>query len=134
MMFLASNSLQNLGGQKLSCTCYHARHLQQIHWNKLLFWMYGRPWLGLFQHRTFVKYWWDCTNYIRAWNCFSLIWFAELAIPFCIWYRIPKSTKNRLSNFGSIESCNFFSRNKLDLWQIKVWNIYFSWISSFFLY
>ena len=27
----ASNSLHNLGGQKWSCPCYHARHLQQIH-------------------------------------------------------------------------------------------------------
>ena len=38
---LASNSLLNLRGQKLSCPCYHARHLQQIHWSKLLCGMYG---------------------------------------------------------------------------------------------
>ena len=31
MVFLASNSLHNLRGLKLSCPCYHARHLQQIH-------------------------------------------------------------------------------------------------------
>ena len=41
MMFLASNSLNNLRGQKWSCPCYHARHLQQIHWSKLLCGMYG---------------------------------------------------------------------------------------------
>ena len=41
MMFLASNSLHNLRGQKWSCPCYHARHLQQIHWSKLLCGMYG---------------------------------------------------------------------------------------------
>ena len=40
MIFLASNSLHNLG-QKWSCPCYHARHLQQIHWSKLLCGMYG---------------------------------------------------------------------------------------------
>ena len=36
MSSLASNSLHNLGCQKWSCPCYHGRHLQQIHWNKLL--------------------------------------------------------------------------------------------------
>ena len=41
MMFMASNSLHNMGGQKLSCPCYHARHLQQIHWTKLFCGMYG---------------------------------------------------------------------------------------------
>ena len=41
MMFLTSNSLHNLRGQKWSCPCYHARHLQQIHWSKLLCGMYG---------------------------------------------------------------------------------------------
>ena len=40
-MFLASNSLHNLRGQKWSCPCYHARHLQQIQWSKLLCGMYG---------------------------------------------------------------------------------------------
>ena len=29
------------GGWFFLILCYHARHLQQIHWNKLLFWMYG---------------------------------------------------------------------------------------------
>ena len=28
------NSLCNLRGQKWTCPCYHARHLQQIHWQK----------------------------------------------------------------------------------------------------
>ena len=41
MMFLASNSLHNLRGQKWSCPCYHARHLQQIHRNKNFCRMYG---------------------------------------------------------------------------------------------
>ena len=41
MMFLASNNLHNLRGQKWSWPCYHARHLQQIHWNKFLCRMYG---------------------------------------------------------------------------------------------
>ena len=41
MMFLASISLHNLRGQKWSCPCYHARHLRQIHWSKLLSGMYG---------------------------------------------------------------------------------------------
>ena len=40
-MFLASKSLHNLRGQKWSCLCYHARHLQQIHLNKLFCGMYG---------------------------------------------------------------------------------------------
>ena len=31
MMFLASNSLHNLRGQKQSCPYYQARHFQQIH-------------------------------------------------------------------------------------------------------
>ena len=35
------DSLHNLGGQKWSFPCYHARHFQQIHWNKLLCGMYG---------------------------------------------------------------------------------------------
>ena len=35
MIFLASNSLHNLGGKKRSCPCYHARHLKQIHWNQI---------------------------------------------------------------------------------------------------
>ena len=39
--FVASNSLQNIRGQKWSCPCYLARHLQQIHWSKLLCGMYG---------------------------------------------------------------------------------------------
>ena len=37
MMFLASNSLHNPRGQKWSCPCYHARHLQQIHRNKFFY-------------------------------------------------------------------------------------------------
>ena len=41
MMVLASNSLQNLRGQKWPCPCYHARHLQQFHWSKLLCGMYS---------------------------------------------------------------------------------------------
>ena len=41
MMFLASNSFHNLRGQKQLCPCYHARNLQEIHWNKLLCGMYG---------------------------------------------------------------------------------------------
>ena len=41
MMFLASYSLHNHRGQKWSCPCYHARHLQQIHWSKPLCGMYG---------------------------------------------------------------------------------------------
>ena len=54
MMFLASNSRHNLRDQKWSCPCYHARHLQQIHWSELLCRMYG-----LTAKSTFVKYWWD---------------------------------------------------------------------------
>ena len=38
MMFLASNSLHDLRGQKWLCPCYHRRHLQQIHWNKKDVW------------------------------------------------------------------------------------------------
>ena len=41
LMFLASNSLLNLRGQNYLCLCYHARHLQQIHWSKLLCGIYG---------------------------------------------------------------------------------------------
>ena len=41
MMCMASNSLYNLRGQKLSCPCYHSRHLQKIHKNKMFCRMYG---------------------------------------------------------------------------------------------
>ena len=41
MMFLTSDSLHNLKGQKWSYPCYHPRHLQQIHCNELLCQMYG---------------------------------------------------------------------------------------------
>ena len=41
LVFLASNSLHNLGGQKQLCLCYHERHLQQIHWIKHLCGMYS---------------------------------------------------------------------------------------------
>ena len=34
-MFLASITLHNLRGKKLSCPCYHVRHLQQIDWNQV---------------------------------------------------------------------------------------------------
>ena len=42
MMFFASSSLHNLGGQKWPCPCYHARHLHQSHWSKLLCGIYGQ--------------------------------------------------------------------------------------------
>ena len=41
MMFLAFNSLHNLGVQKWSCPYYHTRKLRQIHWNKVFCGMYG---------------------------------------------------------------------------------------------
>ena len=41
LVFWDSNSLHNLGGQKQLCLCYHARHLQKIHWSKLLCGIYG---------------------------------------------------------------------------------------------
>ena len=40
-MFLDSNRLQNLEGQKWWCPCYHAWHLQQIHMNKVFCRIYG---------------------------------------------------------------------------------------------
>ena len=39
---LASNSLHNLGGQKQLCSCYHTRHLLQIHWDFFLDVWFGR--------------------------------------------------------------------------------------------
>ena len=43
IVFLASNSLHNLGSQNLSCPCYHPKNFEQIHWSKLFCKMYGLP-------------------------------------------------------------------------------------------
>ena len=51
MVFLASNSLHNLRGQKWSCPYYHARHLLQIHWIFCEGFMVSQP-NRLFQHST----------------------------------------------------------------------------------
>ena len=79
MMFLASNSLHNLGGQKWSCPCYHARHLQQIHRNKIFCRIYG---LGVmlmeFQEKNAFDIYWPlhkiwlvffCCTFEHAWGC-----------------------------------------------------------------
>ena len=39
--FLASNSLHNHGGQKLSCPSYNTKNFEQIHCNKLFCGMFG---------------------------------------------------------------------------------------------
>ena len=40
-VFLVSNSLHEVGGQKWPCPCYRARHLQQSPWKHFFYRMYG---------------------------------------------------------------------------------------------
>ena len=47
-MFLASNSLQYLGGQKWSCPSYNPKNFEQIHWHNEVGCMVW-PWSCLFQ-------------------------------------------------------------------------------------
>ena len=66
MMFLASNSLHNLRGQKWSCPYHHPRHLQQTYWSKLLCGMYGLT--AKSDVPLFVKYWWDWIRKVQKWK------------------------------------------------------------------
>ena len=40
-VFLASNSLHDLGGQIKLCSCYNTKNFEQTHWNKTFYRMYG---------------------------------------------------------------------------------------------
>ena len=105
MMFLASNSLHNLRGQKWSCPCYHARHLQQIHWSKLLCGMYGLtakssvPRLNICQ--LLMRLFWVA----NVWHCF-----IHLEVIF-------------LRNFSSFSMSVLFYRGSRGRWiENKFWS------------
>ena len=48
---MASNSLHNLGGQKLPCPCYNTKNFEQIHWYLIFYRMYGLAVMLSIQHR-----------------------------------------------------------------------------------
>ena len=105
MMFLASNRLHNLRGQKWSCPCYHAKHLQQIHWSKLLCGMYGLtakssvPRLNICQ--LLMRLFWVA----NVWHCF-----IHLEVIF-------------LRNFSSFSTSVLFYRGSRGRWiENKFWS------------
>ena len=95
-MFLASNSLHNLGGQKWSCPCYQTRHLQQIHWNKIFCRMYGlgvmltmatsKLYLSI-QIEVHIDFWFKHTSGTRA-DWFMILHFTVGSAAAYIWIRL----------------------------------------------
>ena len=54
-VFLASNSLHDLGGQKRFCWCYNTKFFEQSQWNKTFCRMYGLAVMLSISRRTTIK-------------------------------------------------------------------------------
>jgi hypothetical protein len=98
IVFLASNSLYNLGGQKRSCPCYNPKNFEQIHWRKLFCRMYGLA--VILSIST-----WTTMCLINKIKCPSYQYFRQILFLFCPKDNIGRSILSRL-NHESLEFSN----------------------------